>query len=84
MMMKTYNKPKIDYIIKIASKDLQSKLVIKYSGTENRKGPQVVVDQKGRDRGGIKKQENTRCMAAKITDPQILRANERACETTGI
>ena len=78
MMMKTYNKPKIDYIIKIASKDLQSKLVIKYSGTENRKGPQVVVDQKGRDRGGIKKQENTRCMAAKITDPQILRANERA------
>ena len=34
MMMKTYNKPRIDYIIKITSKDLQSKLVIKYSGTE--------------------------------------------------
>lgn len=65
MMMKTYNKPRIDYIIKITSKDLQSKLVIKYSGTENRKGPQVVIDQKGRDREGIKKQETTHCMAAK-------------------
>lgn len=58
MIMKTYNKPRIDYIIKITSRDLQSKLVIKYSGTENRKGPQVVVDQNGRDRGGIKKQIN--------------------------
>ena len=65
MMMKTYNKQRIDYIIKITSKELQSKLVIKYSGTENRKGPQVVVDQNARDRGGIKKQIKYCCMAAK-------------------
>lgn len=43
MMMKTYNKPRIDYIIKITSKDLQSKLVIKYSGTENRKDHRLLL-----------------------------------------